>query len=104
MCGKARREQEHGCDSTEVKAGEAGEATGTDKDMLKCTRATLHQWQCTWGRNRHRRPQTVMKTESEKHPTEQIWREGRAAAASLTRVPPAEVHAPLKRDVNHERG
>lgn len=77
--------QDHGRDSTKVKAGGAGEATGTDKEMLKCTQATLHQWQFTRGGNRHRRPQTVMKTESEKNPTKQTRREERAATVSLMR-------------------
>lgn len=85
MCGKTQREQERGCDSTEVKMGRAGEATGTHKDTLECTRATLHQWQFSRGRNRHTHPQTAMKRELEKHPTEQTRKEERAATVSLIR-------------------
>lgn len=48
-----------------------GGVTSTNTDTLKCTWATLHQWQFTRGTNRLIKPRTVMSRESEKHPTEQ---------------------------------
>lgn len=48
-----------------------GGVMSTNTDTLKCTWATLHQWQFTRGTNRLIKPQTVMSRESEKHPTEQ---------------------------------
>lgn len=65
--------------------GRVGEATGTHTAAtLRCTQAPLHQWQFTRGRNRHTHPQTVMKRELEKHPTEQMKQEeGQATALQL---------------------
>lgn len=65
--------------------GRAGEATGTHTAAtLRCTQAPLHQWQFTRGRNRHTHPQTVMKRELEKHPTEQMKQEEGQATAFAT--------------------